>query len=127
MRLNKLISQATEDAIVRIRRPVYKRLFKSRATCRLKRRCKLNLSTVTVLANRSLYQDLIHSGSHGRAVPNVCLQAFPLSLPSPRDFFTLSPNREPSSQANEGFTIFSLIYKYLLPNLMSTVFEEYHL
>ena len=29
------------------------------------------------------------------AVPNVCLQSLTLSLPSPCDFFTLSPNREP--------------------------------
>ena len=28
-------------------------------------------------------------------VPNVCLQALTFSLPSPCDFFTLSPNREP--------------------------------
>ena len=36
----KLISQAPEDAILKIKRPVYERLFKSRATCRPKRRCK---------------------------------------------------------------------------------------
>ena len=29
------------------------------------------------------------------AIPNVCLQALTFSLPSPCDFFTLSPNREP--------------------------------
>ena len=43
----------------------------------------LNLSTVSVLANRSLHQDLMHSGCHGRTVPNVCLQRlspFPFSL-----------------------------------------------
>ena len=39
----KLISQAPEDAILKIKRPVYERLFKSRATCRPKRRCKSNL------------------------------------------------------------------------------------
>ena len=31
----------------------------------------------------------------GMAASNVCLQALPLSLPSPLDFFTLSSNREP--------------------------------
>ena len=35
------------------------------------------------------------SWSHGTTVSNVCLQALTLSLLSPRDFFTLSPNREP--------------------------------
>ena len=35
------------------------------------------------------------SGCRGTTVPNVCLQALTLSLLSPHDFFTLSPNREP--------------------------------
>ena len=61
----KLISQAPEDAILKIKRPVYERLFKSRATCRPKRRCKSNLWTVSVLANRSLHQNLMHSGCRG--------------------------------------------------------------
>ena len=50
-------------------------------TCRPKKGCKSNLSTVSVLANRSLHQDLLHSGCRGTTVPNVCLQA--LSLFSP--------------------------------------------
>ena len=33
---------------------------------------------------------------------DVCLQAYTLSLPSPHDFFTLSPNREPSQATLEG-------------------------
>ena len=41
-----VISQVPEDAILKIRRP--------------KKRCKLNLSTVSVLASRSLHQDLIN-------------------------------------------------------------------
>ena len=65
-------------------------------TCRPKKRCKSNLSTVSVLANRSLHQDLINSGCRGTTVPNVCLQALILSLPCSHDFFTLSPNRPPA-------------------------------
>ena len=50
---------------------------------RPKSRCQSDLSTVSVLANRSLHQDLMHSGCRGTAVPNVCLQAFSLfPLPS---------------------------------------------
>ena len=57
-------------------------LIKSRATCRPKSRCQSDLSTVSVLANRGLHQNLMHSGCRGTAVPNVCLQAFSL-FPSP--------------------------------------------
>ena len=62
-------------------------VIKTRATCRPKSRCQSDLSTVSVLANRSLHEDLMHSGCHGTAVPDVCLQAFSLfPLPSsPRD------------------------------------------
>ena len=57
--------------------------IKSRATCRLKSRCQSDLSTVSVLAKKSLHQDLMHSGCRGTVVPNVCLQAFSLvPLPS---------------------------------------------
>ena len=78
---SSVVSQVPEDAILKIRR---------RKKC-----CKLNLSTVSVLANRSLHQDLMHSGCHETMVPNVCLWVLTLSLPYPRDFFTLSLNREP--------------------------------
>ena len=73
-------------------------VIKSRATCRPKSRCQSDLSTVSVLANRSLHQDLMHSGCRGTAVPNVCLQAFslfPLPTPptqSPRNLKTLFQN-----------------------------------
>ena len=98
LQLKKLICQAPKDAMLKIRRPVYKRLFKSNRVPRAdqKKRCKSNLSTVNVLADGSFHQDLIHSGCRGMTVPNVCLQALTLSLLSPRDFFTLSPNREPA-------------------------------
>ena len=97
LRLKKLISQAPEDAILKIRRPVYKRLFKSNRVLRAdqKKRCKSNLSKVSVLANGGLHQDLMRSRCRGSTVPNVCLQALTLSLLSPSDFFTLSPNKEP--------------------------------
>ena len=39
------------------------------------------VSTVSVLANRSLHQDLFHSGCRGMTVPNVCLRALPFPFP----------------------------------------------
>ena len=86
-----------EDAMLKIRRPVYKRLFKSTSVLRAdrKRRCKSNLSTVSVLANRGLHQNVMHSRCRGTTASDVCLQALTLSLPSPRYFFTLAPNRAP--------------------------------
>ena len=95
--LKKLISQAPEDAMFKIRRPVYKRLFKSNhmLLASQEKQCKSNLSTVSVLTKRSLLQDLMQSWCHGTTVPNVCLQALTLFLPCPCNFFTLSPNREP--------------------------------
>ena len=61
--LKKLISPGPEDALLKIRRPVYKRLFKINRVLRAvkKKRCKSNLSIVSVHANRSLDQDLMLS------------------------------------------------------------------
>ena len=57
--------------------------FQTRVTCRPKSRCQSDLSTVSVLANKNLHQDLMHSECRGTAVQNVCLQAFSLfALPS---------------------------------------------
>ena len=92
--LKKLISQAPEGAMLKISRPVYKRLFKPNRVLRADQKSDVN-QTVSVLANRSLHQNLMHSRCRGTTVPNVCLQALTLSLPSPNDFFTLSPKREP--------------------------------
>ena len=52
---------------VKVRGAVYKRLFKSNRVLRAdkKKRCKSNLSTVSVLPNKSLHQDLMHSGCRG--------------------------------------------------------------
>ena len=38
-----------------------KRVIKTRATCRPKSRCQSDLTTVSVLANKNLHQDLMHS------------------------------------------------------------------
>ena len=58
-------------------------VIKSRATCRPKSQCQSDLSTVSVVANKSLHQDLMRSGCCLTAVPNVCPQAFSLfPLPS---------------------------------------------
>ena len=40
-------------------------------------------------------QDLMLNRCRGTTASDVCLQALILSLTSPCDFFTLSPNREP--------------------------------
>ena len=79
LRLKKLISQALEDAKLKIRRPIYKRLFKSNRVLRADQKSVLNQTC-------SLHQDLMHRGCRGTTVPNVCLQALTLSLLSPRDF-----------------------------------------
>ena len=52
--------------------------FQTRVTCRPKSRCQSDLSTVSVLANKNLHQDLMHSGCRGTAVPKACPQAFSL-------------------------------------------------
>ena len=68
---------------LKLKLPVHKRLFKSLATCLLLVPTKKAMSTVSVLASRSLHQNLMHSGCRGTAVPKVCLQALLLfSLPS---------------------------------------------
>ena len=73
-------------------------VIKSRATCPPKSRCQSDLSTVSVLAKRSLHQDMMHSGCRGTAVPNVCLQAFslfplPNSLNSIKLWFDFAVNK----------------------------------
>ena len=61
-------------------------VIKLRATYQPKSQCQSDLLTVSVLANKSLHQDLMHSGYRGTAVPIVCLQAFSLfPLPTPLD------------------------------------------
>ena len=101
LRLKKLLSQAQEDAMLKM----FTSDYLNQIVCYVptKNRSKSNLSTVSVLANRSLHQDLMHSGCRGTTVPNVFLQALTLSLPSPRDFVTLSPNN-----SIKCFTFFSV-------------------
>ena len=55
-------------------------LIKSRATCRQNKRCKSNLSTVSVLVKRSLHQDLMHSGCRGSQMFVYRLSPFPSPL-----------------------------------------------
>ena len=108
--LKKLISQAPEDAMFKIRRPVFKRLFKSNYMLRAmqpKKQCKSNLSTVSVLAKRSLPQGLMHSWFHGTTVPNVCLQALTLSLPSS---FPLLAIFSPYPKTESLFTGYAELY-----------------
>ena len=97
--LKKLTSQAPEVAMLEIiRRPVYKRLFKSNRMLRVDQKSNVNKTCQQSLFSpiyRSLHQGLMHSGCCGTTISNVCLQAPTLSLPSPHDFFTRSPNREP--------------------------------
>ena len=91
-------------------------VIKSRATCRMKRRCQSDQSTVSVLANRSLHQDLMHNGYRGTAGPNVCLQAFSLfPLPTPlnqRPVHRLHKVRLPE-QKDTLFKMLKLIVKFL--------------
>ena len=67
-------------------------VIKSRATCPPKSRCQSDLSTVSVLANRNLRQDLMYSGCRGTADPNVCLRAFSL-FPLPSSPLDQRPDR----------------------------------
>ena len=64
--------------------------FQTRVTCRPKSRCQSDLSTVSVLANKNLHQDLMHSGCRGTAVPKACPQAFSL-FPLPNSLLDQRP------------------------------------
>ena len=113
LRLKKLIGQAPEDTMLKIRRPVYKRIFKS--NCVLRADQKSDVNQTCVLANGSLHQDLMHSGCCGTTVPNVCLQALTLCLLSYRNFFTFSPNREPLQRLSQTPSMYSNILHDSLP------------
>ena len=99
LRLKKLTSQASEVAMLTIiRGPVYKRLFKSNRLLHVDQKSNVNKTCQQSLFSpiyRSLHQILMHFRCCRTTVSNVCLQATTLSLPSPHDFFTRSPNREP--------------------------------
>ena len=76
------ISRAPEDAMLKIRRPVYKRLFKSRAIRYQKGDVNQTCQTVSRLSPiGACIRIWVHSACRGTAVPKVCLQALPLSLP----------------------------------------------
>ena len=112
----QITSQVPEVVILEIiRRPVYKRLFKSNRMLRVDQKSDVNKTCQQSLFSpiyRSLHQDLMHSGCCGTTVSNVCLQAPTLSLPSPHDFFTLSPYREPAHRLKpfRTFNCFSNCY-----------------
>ena len=59
-------------------------VIKSRATCRPKSRCQSDLSTVSVLVNRSLHQDLMHSGTVERRFQMFVYRPFRFSHSQPR-------------------------------------------
>ena len=112
----KITSQVPEVAMLEIiRRPVYKRLFKSNRMLRVDQKSDVNKTPQQSLFSpiyRSLHQDLMHSRCCRTTVSNVCLQAPTLSLPSPHDFFTLSPYREPAHRLKpfRTFNCFSNCY-----------------
>ena len=78
--------------------------FQTRVTCRPKSRCQSDLSTVSVLANRNLHQDLMHSGCRGTAVPKACPQAFSL-FPLPNSPLDQRPVHRLSEHWKRGWTI----------------------
>ena len=57
--------------------------IKTRATCRPKSRCQSDLSTVSVLANKNLHQDLMHSGCRTWNGGLKCLCTGLFAFPSP--------------------------------------------
>ena len=77
--------------VLKIRRPVYKRLFKSRAMCYQKGDVNQTCQTVSRFwPIGACVRIWVHSGCRGIAVPKVCLQSLPLSIP--RRFFNPFPN-----------------------------------
>ena len=119
LRLKKITSQASEVAMLEIiKRPVYKQLFKSNCMLRVDQKSDVNKTCQQSLFSpiyRSLHQDLMHSGCCGTTVSNVCLQAPTLSLPSPHDFFTRSPNRDPVHRLKPFRTFNCFSHSYLQP------------
>ena len=81
LRLKKLISQVPEDAMFKVRRLVYERfIYLNQIACYVPTKKRDQTCQQSVFSMGA--QDLMHSGCHGTTVPNVCLQALTLSLPS---------------------------------------------
>ena len=85
-----------------------KRVIKTRATCRPKSRCQSDLSTVSVLANKNLHQDLMHSqpeyqaflGKRGKMEAKKGESSSP-PPPSPiSNLLSPNPLGRPDTQAN---------------------------
>ena len=81
LRLKKLISQASEDSMLKIRRPVYKRLFKSNRVLRADQESDVNQTCqqsvfLPMVACRRL---LIPFSPHAtKEIGDVCTQAMPM-------------------------------------------------
>ena len=117
LRLKKLISQVPEAAMFKIRRPVYKRFINLNqiacyvvcytAVLRADQKKGSNLSTVSVLANGGLHQDLMHRGCYGTTPGERRSQMFvyklsPFPFPPPSlssRFFHPIPKQRAFSQA----------------------------
>ena len=88
--------KAHQPRVVKIRSAFYKLLFKSNRVLRTdkKKRCKSNLSTVSVLPNKSLHHDLMHSAAVEQRPQIFVYRLSPFPFPLAAIFLTLSPDRE---------------------------------
>ena len=119
LRLKKLISQVPQDAMLKIRRPVYKRLFKSNRVLRADQKSDVNQT-----CQQSVFSPMgaciriwCTSGAVERRSQMFVyrLSHFPFSLLA--NFFTLSPNREPLHRLSQTRSTYSNIVHDFLPML----------
>ena len=68
----------------------------------------LHAKLITLIYNLANRRSAINRQEGGIAASKVCLKALPLSLPSPPNFFSLSPNREP---VHRLYVAYSKLYK----------------
>ena len=115
LRLKKLISQVPEDAMFKIRRPVYKRFINlNQIACyvptkKRDRTCQQSVFSHRQwrLASGSDAQRVLWNDARGTTVPNVCLQALTLSLPSS---FPLLAIFSPYPKTESLFTGYAELY-----------------
>ena len=107
------------DAMLKIRRPIYKRLFKSNRVLRADQKSDINQT-----CQQSVFSPMgacIRIWCTAGAVERRSqmfvyrLSPFPFSLPA--TFFTLSPNREPLHRRSQTRSTYSNIFHDLLPML----------
>ena len=119
LRLKNLISQAPEDAMLKIRRPVYKRLFKSNRVLRADQKSDVNQTCQhSVFSPKgACIRIWCTSGAVERRSQMFVyrLSHFPFSLLA--NFFTLSPNREPLHRLSQTRSTYSNIVHDFLPML----------